>query len=68
MGKYTEDAKELLQLVGGKETIAAVSHCMTRMRFVLGDPAKADVKGIEAMKVWLQERYEEFAARQEAAQ
>lgn len=51
MGKYTEDAKELLKLVGGKENIAAVSHCMTRMRFVLGDSAKADVKGIEAMKV-----------------
>lgn len=51
MGKYTEDAKELLKLVGGKENIATVSHCMTRMRFVLGDPAKADVKGIEAMKV-----------------
>lgn len=51
MGKYTEDAKELLKLVGGTENIAAVSHCMTRMRFVLGDPAKADVKGIEAMKV-----------------
>ncbi len=36
MGKYAEDAKELLRLVGGKENIAAVSHCMTRMRFVLG--------------------------------
>ena len=51
MGKYTEDAKELLKLVGGKENIAAVSHCMTRMRFVLGDSKKADVPGIEAMKV-----------------
>lgn len=51
MGKYTGDARELLKLVGGTENIAAVSHCMTRMRFVLGDPAKADVKGIEAMKV-----------------
>lgn len=51
MGKYTEDAKELLKLVGGRENIAAVSHCMTRMRFVLGDPKKADVPGIEAMKV-----------------
>lgn len=51
MGKYTEDAKELLQLVGGKENIAAVSHCMTRMRFVLNEPQKADVKKIEAMKV-----------------
>jgi len=28
MGKYAEDAKELLRLVGGKENIAAVSHCM----------------------------------------
>lgn len=51
MGKYTEDSKELLELVGGKENIAAVSHCVTRMRFVLGDPKKADVKRIEAMKV-----------------
>ena len=30
MGKYIEDAKELLGYVGGKENIAAVSHCMTR--------------------------------------
>lgn len=51
MGKYAEDAKELLRYVGGKENIAAVSHCMTRMRFVLNDPGKADIKTIEAMKV-----------------
>ncbi len=51
MGKYAEDAKELLRLVGGKENIAAVSRCMTRMRFALVDPSKADVKAIEAMKV-----------------
>lgn len=51
MGRYQEDSKELLELIGGKSNIAAVSHCMTRMRFVLNDPDKADVKGIEAMKV-----------------
>ncbi len=51
MGKYLEDAKELLRLVGGKENIAAVSHCMTRMRFVLNEPKKADIEKIEAMKV-----------------
>ena len=50
MGKYSEDGKELLRLVGGRENIA-VSHCMTRMRFVLSDPSKADVEAIEAMKV-----------------
>lgn len=51
MGKYSEDSKELLRLVGGKSNIAAVSHCMTRMRFALVDPARADVKAIEKMKV-----------------
>lgn len=51
MGKYDNEARELLRLVGGKENIAAVSHCMTRMRFVLNEPKKADVEKIEAMKV-----------------
>lgn len=51
MGKYESDARELLRLVGGKENIAAVSHCMTRMRFVLNEPKNADVEKIEAMKV-----------------
>ncbi len=51
MGKYAEDAKQLLHLVGAKENIAAVSHCMTRMRFALVEPGKADIKAIEAMKV-----------------
>lgn len=51
MGQYTKDSEELLKLVGGKENIAAVSHCMTRMRFVLVDPKKADIQKIEAMKV-----------------
>ena len=51
MGKYAEHAKELLRHVGGRENIAAVSHCMTRMRFALVDPGKADIKAIEAMKV-----------------
>ena len=50
MGKYQQDATQLLELVGGKANIAAVSHCMTRMRFVLNDPAKADLAAIEAMK------------------
>ena len=51
MGKYAQDAEQLLRLIGGRENIAAVSHCVTRMRFVLNDPDKADVKAIEAMKV-----------------
>ena len=51
MGKYAQEAEELLELVGGKANIAAISHCVTRMRFVLNDPSKADIKKIENMKV-----------------
>lgn len=49
MGKYTEDAGRLLDLVGGRGNISAVTHCMTRMRFVLVDPGKADVEAIEEL-------------------
>lgn len=47
MGKYRDDVEQLLKFIGGKENIQAVSHCMTRMRFVLVDPKKADEKAIE---------------------
>ena len=50
MGKYSDDAKKLLDYVGGKQNITAVTHCMTRMRFVMADPEKADVAKIEALK------------------
>lgn len=49
MGKYEEDVVKLLEYVGGKENIAAVTHCVTRMRFVLNDPSLADEKKIETL-------------------
>lgn len=49
MGKFTQEAQQLLQLVGGKENVAVVTHCMTRMRFVLNDPKKAEIEKIEAL-------------------
>ncbi|EAG2961565.1 PTS trehalose transporter subunit IIBC [Listeria monocytogenes] len=36
-----------MEYVGGKENIAAVTHCATRMRFVLNDQSKANEKAIE---------------------
>src|SRR5699024_428167 len=47
MADFGKDARSLLEAIGGKENIAAVSHCATRMRFVLNDPQKADIKQIE---------------------
>ena len=49
MGKFEQEAKDLLAAIGGKENVTAVTHCATRMRFVLGDNKKADVKTIEAI-------------------
>ena len=49
MGKFEQEAKDLLAAIGGKENVSAVTHCATRMRFVLGDDKKADVKTIEAI-------------------
>ena len=49
MGKFERDAREMLEAIGGKENIAAVTHCATRMRFVLNDESKADVKRLEAI-------------------
>lgn len=50
MSKFGKDIELLLEYVGGKENISAISHCVTRMRFVLVDPKKADVDKIETLK------------------
>lgn len=50
MSKFGKDIELLLEYVGGKENISAVSHCVTRMRFVLVDSKKADVDKIETLK------------------
>ena len=49
MGKFEQEAKDLLQAIGGKDNVTAVTHCATRMRFVLGDEKKANVKAIESI-------------------
>lgn len=47
MGKFENEAREMLEAIGGKGNVAAVTHCATRMRFVLNDTGKADIKRIE---------------------
>lgn len=41
---FKQDAQALIQAIGGKENVSSVSHCMTRLRFVLKDANLADVK------------------------
>ncbi len=40
---------DLIRLVGGRDNIATVSHCLTRLRFVLNETDKADAKAIEKL-------------------
>lgn len=42
-------AKDVLRLVGGESNVESVTNCMTRLRFGLKDPAKADVNAIKAL-------------------
>ncbi|KAA1193667.1 PTS trehalose transporter subunit IIBC [Photorhabdus heterorhabditis] len=37
----SKDIEKLITLIGGCENIASVTHCITRLRFVLVEPAKA---------------------------
>lgn len=50
MGKYIDDSKALLEYVGGRENIGAVTHCVTRMRFVLKDTSLTNKDKIESLK------------------
>ena len=50
MSKITsKEAGDILNLVGGKNNIATVTHCITRLRFVLSDPSKADTEALEQL-------------------
>lgn len=42
-------AAEIVQRVGGKENIKNVTHCVTRLRFVVKDEKKVNVDGIKKL-------------------
>ena len=46
--KYEPLARDIVQLVGGKENVTNAYHCMTRLRFALADESKADEETIKA--------------------
>ncbi|MFQ0994318.1 MULTISPECIES: PTS trehalose transporter subunit IIBC [Gilliamella] len=45
----SQSIMQLIELIGGKENIASVTHCLTRLRFALVDPKLADVQAIEEL-------------------
>lgn len=47
--KYEKLALEIVNKVGGNENVSTLTHCMTRLRFVLNDNSKANKEGIKAL-------------------
>lgn len=45
--RYENIAAEIVRLSGGKNNILGIAHCATRLRLVLEDNDKADIKAIE---------------------
>ncbi|MBB6022519.1 PTS system beta-glucosides-specific IIC component [Paenibacillus sp. JGP012] len=43
-------AKNVLDLVGGEQNISGLTHCATRLRFVLKDDNKADLKSLDHLE------------------
>ncbi|KHT62066.1 PTS system trehalose(maltose)-specific transporter subunits IIBC [Photobacterium gaetbulicola] len=46
-----QQIERLVELIGGKDNIASVSHCLTRLRFVLADTDQAQTKEIEKLSM-----------------
>lgn len=44
--KYDAVSAKIVELVGGKENVQSLTHCVTRLRFTLKDPSKADKDGL----------------------
>ncbi|EOI01876.1 PTS system, beta-glucoside-specific IIABC component [Enterococcus moraviensis ATCC BAA-383] len=49
MSHYKELAKNIIENVGGKDNIIALTHCVTRLRFQLADESKANDELLKKM-------------------
>lgn len=49
MNEYRQTAEAIIAAVGGKENIAAATHCATRLRMVLKDENKIDKAAIDTV-------------------
>lgn len=48
---YQKLAKDILQSVGGEENVSSLTHCVTRLRFMLKDNNKADKEKLEKLDI-----------------
>lgn len=49
MNEYRQTAEAIIAAVGGRDNIAAATHCATRLRMVLKDESKIDKAAVDAI-------------------
>ena len=49
MSEYPQTAEAIIAAVGGRDNIAAATHCATRLRMVLKDESKIDKAAVDAI-------------------
>ncbi|WP_068504383.1 beta-glucoside-specific PTS transporter subunit IIABC [Paenibacillus kribbensis] len=47
--KYEKLAQQVIEKVGGEKNVSSLSHCQTRLRFILNDDKKADKDGVKKL-------------------
>jgi PTS system trehalose-specific IIC component len=51
MGAHRESVEKIVEAIGGKDNIAAATHCVTRLRFALKDESKVDKEALEKIDI-----------------
>ncbi|WP_084710595.1 PTS system trehalose-specific EIIBC component [Ornithinibacillus californiensis] len=49
--KYSKEAQDIVEAVGGVDNIAAATHCVTRLRFALNDEAEVNKELLENLDI-----------------
>ena len=47
---YKQFGDDVVRLVGGKENVIGLEHCVTRLRFTLKDKSQADIEALKELK------------------
>jgi len=47
---YAESAREIVNLIGGDNNVISVTHCATRLRFILKDNSQVDKDTLKRVK------------------
>ncbi len=47
---YADSAKQIVELIGGDDNVVSVTHCATRLRFVLKETGRVDKEMLKRVK------------------